>query len=143
MFRRSLLAAALFAAPAFAADAVVADKAAPAIVAQANDPKIQIAILLDTSGSMDGLINQTRAQLWRIVNTFATAKKDGKRPRLELALYHYGNDSIPSAQQYVKQLVPLTTDLDRVSEALKGQPFEIVTTNLSEEQERQLRASFV
>lgn len=126
MFRRSLLAAALFAAPAFAAAPVVADKAP--VVAQANDPKIQIAILLDTSGSMDGLINQTREQLWRIVNTFATAKKDGKRPRLELALYHYGNDSIPSAQHYVKQLVPLTTDLDRVSEAL----FKL-TTNGGEE----------
>ncbi len=119
MFRKSLLAAcaaALTTAPCFAADKP-ADPA-PMVEKSAVEPKIQIAILLDTSGSMDGLINQTREQLWRIVNTFATAKKDGKRPKLELALYHYGNDSIPAAEHHVKMLVPLTTDLDRVSEAL-------------------------
>ncbi len=108
MFRKSLLAAMLAALTSLSA---FASEKAP-------EPKIQVAILLDTSGSMDGLINQTREQLWRIVNTFATAKKDGKRPTLELALYHYGNDSIPASAHHVKQLVPLTTDLDRVSEEL-------------------------
>ncbi|GMU62176.1 MAG: hypothetical protein AMXMBFR34_39390 [Myxococcaceae bacterium] len=82
------------------------------------DPKVQIAILIDTSSSMDGLINQTREQLWRIVNTFATAKRDGKRAKLELALYEYGNDSLPAGNDYVRRVVPLTTDLDKVSEAL-------------------------
>ena len=28
-------------------------------------PRIRVAILLDTSGSMDGLIDQTRNQLWQ------------------------------------------------------------------------------
>ena len=121
MFRKTLFAAcvaALTAAPCFAeADKPVDPKAAITSKIGA-EPKIQIAILLDTSGSMDGLINQTREQLWRIVNTFATAKKEGKRPRLELALYQYGNDSIPAAQHHVQRIVPLTTDLDKVSEAL-------------------------
>ncbi|MEW5743691.1 MAG: vWA domain-containing protein [Myxococcota bacterium] len=85
-----------------------------------SDPKVQIAILIDTSSSMDGLINQTREQLWRIVNTFATAKRDGKRAKLELALYEYGNDNLPSGNDFVRRVVPLTTDLDRVSEALFG-----------------------
>ncbi|MDP1829779.1 MAG: VWA domain-containing protein [Archangium sp.] len=121
MFRKSLLAAcvaALTAAPCFAeADKPIDPK--PAIESKVMaEPKIQIAILLDTSGSMDGLINQTREQLWRIVNTFATAKKEGKRPKLELALYQYGNDSIPAGQHHVQRIVPLTTDLDKVSEAL-------------------------
>lgn len=121
MFRKSLLAAcaaALTAAPCLAeADKPIDPK--PAIEAKISaEPKVQIAILLDTSGSMDGLINQTREQLWRIVNTFATAKKDGKRARLELALYQYGNDSIPAAAHHVQKIVPLTTDLDKVSEAL-------------------------
>ena len=30
---------------------------------------IQVAILLDTSGSMDGLIEQAKSRLWNIVNT--------------------------------------------------------------------------
>ncbi len=120
MFRKTLLAAcaaALTAAPCFA-DSPPAEPQ-PVIEAKIGaEPKIQIAILLDTSGSMDGLINQTREQLWRIVYTFATAKKEGKRPRLELALYQYGNDSISADQHYVQRIVPLTTDLDKVSEAL-------------------------
>lgn len=120
MFRKSLLAAcaaALTAAPCLA-DAKPVDPK-PAIESKIMaEPKIQIAILLDTSGSMDGLINQTREQLWRIVNTFATAKKEGKRPRLELALYQYGNDGISAEQHHVQRIVPLTTDLDKVSEAL-------------------------
>ncbi len=90
------------------------------LAAEAPDaqPKIQIAILLDTSNSMDGLINQTREQLWRIVNTFATAKRNGKSPRLELALYQYGNSGLSQESGYIQRLVPLTTDLDKVSEAL-------------------------
>jgi len=81
-------------------------------------PHIQIALLLDTSGSMDGLIDQARASLWHIVNDLASAKKDGRRPDLEVALYEYGKSSIPAERDYLNMLVPLTTDLDRVSEAL-------------------------
>jgi len=74
-------------------------------------PKIQVAILLDNSGSMNGLINQAKAQLWKFVNEFATTKKDGKVPVLEVALYTYGNPP-------PKQIVALTNDLDLVSERL-------------------------
>ena len=41
---------------------------------------IQMAILLDTSGSMEGLIEQAKTQLWKIVNEMALAKKHGKVP---------------------------------------------------------------
>ena len=34
---------------------------------------IEMAILLDTSGSMQGLIEQAKSQLWRIVNEMAAA----------------------------------------------------------------------
>ncbi len=106
---RSLVAAAsaccLAAAPAFG-NAVV------------RKPVIQVAILLDTSNSMDGLIDQARKQLWRIVNELATARKDGKAPELQVALYEYGNDSLSSESGYIRRVLPLTTDLDRVSEEL-------------------------
>ena len=80
--------------------------------------KIQLAILLDTSGSMSGLIDQAKAQLWSIVNEFATTKKDGKVPDFEVALYEYGNDGLSSENGYVRRILPLTTDLDKVSEEL-------------------------
>jgi hypothetical protein len=37
---------------------------------------------------------------------------------LEVALYEYGSGHYPAEEGYLKQLVPLTDDLDRVSEAL-------------------------
>jgi hypothetical protein len=81
-------------------------------------PLIQLAILLDTSGSMQGLIEQAKTQLWQIVNTMATAKRDGAVPRLEVALYEYGKSSIPAPEGYLRQIVPLSEDLDKISEEL-------------------------
>lgn len=78
-------------------------------------PRIQMAILLDNSGSMSGLIDQARGELWRVVNEFVTAKVDGQRPELQVAVYHYGS---PPATR----LVELTDDLDKVSEALFAIP---------------------
>ena len=80
--------------------------------------RIQLAILLDTSGSMDGLIDQAKSRLWKIVNELATARKNGKAPRLQVALYEYGQSSLPAAQGYLRCVLPLSEDLDRVSEEL-------------------------
>jgi hypothetical protein len=80
--------------------------------------KIQIAILLDSSNSMDGLIDQTRTQLWQIVNSLTKVTKDGEVPELEVALYHYGNDNLPSSEGFVRLLTGFTPELDLVSEKL-------------------------
>lgn len=80
--------------------------------------KIQIAILLDSSNSMDGLIDQTRTQIWQIVNYLTKVTKDGEVPELEVALYHYGNDNLPSSEGYVRLLTGFTRELDLVSEKL-------------------------
>jgi hypothetical protein len=79
---------------------------------------IQMAILLDTSGSMSGLIEQAKTQLWSIVNEFAMAKRGGKVPVVQVALYEYGKSSIPSKENYLRMILPLTTDLDKVSAEL-------------------------
>lgn len=80
--------------------------------------RIQVALLLDTSNSMDGLINQAKSQLWKMVNELATSTKYGETPEIELALYDYGNSNIPASTGYVRQISPFTADLDLVSEAL-------------------------
>jgi hypothetical protein len=80
--------------------------------------KIQLAILLDSSNSMDGLIDQTRTQLWSIVNSLAKVTKDNETPELQVALYHYGNDGLPATTGYVQKLTEFTTELDLVSEKL-------------------------
>lgn len=81
-------------------------------------PLVQLALLLDTSNSMDGLINQAKTQLWNIVGEFAKTKLAGQTPRLEVALYEYGNDRLPATEGYVRMVAPLTDDLDKISEAL-------------------------
>ncbi|OCK51767.1 hypothetical protein BA768_03395 [Chryseobacterium sp. CBo1] len=82
-----------------------------------KDNKIQVALLLDTSNSMDGLIDQAKSRLWNIVNTLTTLKYNGKSPQVEIALYEYGNDGLQD-ENYIRQVTPLTQDLDLVSEKL-------------------------
>ncbi len=93
-----------------------------------NPPKIQLAILLDTSGSMDGLIDQTRNQLWQVVNEFSTAKRNGITPILEVALFEYGNDGNSRDTGFVRMLNNFTRELDKVSEGL----FSLTTNGGSE-----------
>ena len=81
-------------------------------------PLMQIAILLDTSSSMDGLIDQTRTQLWKIVNELASAEKGGNNPILEVALFEYGNDNLSDDLGFVRMVQPFTRDLDHISEKL-------------------------
>lgn len=83
-----------------------------------NQPRIQLAILLDTSSSMSGLIDQTRNQLWQVVNEFAKSKKNDITPSLEVAIYEYGNSRLSAEGGYIRQVTALTGELDQVSEAL-------------------------
>ena len=103
---------------ALAAHAALAADEPTAPVEVKDQPLIQIAVLLDTSNSMDGLIAQAKTQLWKIVNEFATARKGGKIPRLQVALYEYGNDRLPREEGHIRMVLPLTDDLDKVSEEL-------------------------
>jgi len=103
-------------------------------------PRIQIALLLDTSNSMDGLIGQAKSQLWTLVNELGEGKKHGQTPIIELALYEYGNSNISVSKGYIRQVLSLTTDLDDVSEKLfalstnGGQEYagEVLTKSLDE-----------
>ncbi len=100
--------------PAMSADQEakpVAAKKAEAPKNAEDGPLVQMAILLDNSGSMSGLINQARQHIWKVVNEFATVRRDGKEPRLQVALYKYANGT-------PERLTEFTDDLDKVSELL-------------------------
>lgn len=85
---------------------------------KSDNTRVQVALLLDTSNSMDGLIEQTKSRLWNIINTITTLKYEGKEPIIEIALYEYGNDGLSRQSDYIRQVTPLTTDLDLISEKL-------------------------
>ncbi|TXF88430.1 VWA domain-containing protein [Neolewinella aurantiaca] len=86
----------------------------------ATSSRIQIAFLLDTSSSMDGLIDQAKARLWNILNEILKVEKDGTTPDIEVALYQYGNSSLLPGNGYIQQVAGLTTDVDLISAKLFG-----------------------
>lgn len=88
--------------------------------ATAQPPKIQLALLLDTSSSMDGLIDQARSQLWAVVNALDAATFEDATPRLEIAVYEYGNDGLSAQGGFIRRVVPFSSELDVVSDGLFG-----------------------
>lgn len=92
-------------------------------IVSAHDPvcrprPIDLVICLDTSSSMDGLIDSARARLWDIVNSLASARPT---PHLRVGLITYGspNNSTGSNGWLVKQ-TDLTSDLDSVYARMMG-----------------------
>lgn len=89
---------------------------------------IKVALLLDTSNSMDGLIDQAKAQLWDIVNELSYAKCGNQKPNLQIAIYEYGNDRLNGDEGFIRQVLAFTDDLDDISKELFS-----LTTNGGEE----------
>ena len=98
------------------------------VVEHTKNHTIKVALLLDTSGSMDGLIDQAKAQLWEIVNQLSFAKHGTKHPDLYIALYEYGNDNIEASDGFIRKVIDFSNDLDLISEKL----FALTTNGGSE-----------
>lgn len=62
---------------------------------------------------MNGLIDQARAHIWEVVHELGQTTQDGQVPRLQVALYHYGD--VPFLH---KPLLHFSDDLDEVSRVL-------------------------
>ena len=90
------------------------------INAQQISRKVQLAILFDTSNSMDGLIDQAKTRIWSIVNEVSGLTFQGQTPKIEIAIYQYGNDGLEASQNYIQQVIDLTSDLDVISQRLFG-----------------------
>lgn len=104
-----LLVALTFALPAslFAAPIAPADKAKP----------VDVVLCLDTSNSMDGLIDSAKRKLWTIVNDLAKCQPS---PVLRVALYSYGNNDYDAKKGWVRKDLDLTGDLDEVYKQLNA-----------------------
>ena len=95
---------------------------------------VDLAICLDTSNSMDGLIGSAKQKLWAVVNELATARP---RPKLRVALYQYGNNSLNREVGWVQKVCDLTDDLDTVY----GKLFGLTTNGGTEYVARVVRAA--
>lgn len=94
-----------------------ADEPKPADVKPAEGKPIDLVICLDISGSMDGLIDSAKLQLWNVVNELARIKPT---PNLRVGLYTYGATRYDPKKGWVHKDVDLTEDLDEVYKVLNG-----------------------
>lgn len=90
---------------------------AQAAPAPAPEPRrdVDLVLCLDTSNSMDGLIDSARRRLWDVVNDLTRLRPV---PRLRVALLSYGNNRYPQNEGWVRVDAPFTDDLDFISERL-------------------------
>ncbi|KPK86627.1 MAG: hypothetical protein AMJ81_00760 [Phycisphaerae bacterium SM23_33] len=103
-------------------------------MAEVQPRHIDLAICLDTSNSMDGLIDSAKQKLWAIVNELATARP---RPLLRVGLYQYGNNGLKRDVGWVQKVCDLTDDLDTVY----GKLFGLTTNGGTEYVARVIRAA--
>lgn len=76
---------------------------------------VDLVIALDTSTSMDDLLDSARGSLWDVVNELETAQP---RPALRVALIAYGSPAYDSRNGWVRIATGFTSDLDLVSQRL-------------------------
>lgn len=70
-------------------------------------PTVEMVFVLDTTGSMSGLIEGAKARIWGIVNEVMASTS---KPQVRIGLVGYRD----KGDTYVTQVVPLTSDLDSV-----------------------------
>jgi von Willebrand factor type A domain len=74
---------------------------------------LEMVFVLDTTGSMGGLLEGAKQRIWGIVNEVMQSES---RPNVRIGLVAYRD----RGDHYVTQVLPLTNDLDQVYTALMG-----------------------
>ena len=91
-----------------------AEKKSAAKAAAAPAPaEIEVVFVLDTTGSMGGLIQAAKEKIWAIANSLASTKP---APHIKLGLIGYRD----RGDEYVTKRTDLTDDLDAVYKELMG-----------------------
>ncbi|MGH8167454.1 MAG: vWA domain-containing protein [Woeseiaceae bacterium] len=85
------------------------DDSSPAdrIAATGGKPKIDVVFVLDTTGSMSGLIQTAKEKIWSIATTMASAQPT---PEIRIGLVGYRD----RGDEYVTRVIDLSSDLDSV-----------------------------
>ena len=91
------------------ATSALAKKGKPA--PEEEHPKVEVCFVLDTTGSMGGLIAGAKAKIWSIANDLTNAEPS---PDLKISLVGYRD----RGDAYITKKFPLTDDLDAIYENL-------------------------
>ncbi len=76
-------------------------------ITASQNPKIDVVFVLDTTGSMSGLIQTAKEKIWSIATTMASAQQT---PEIRIGLVGYRD----RGDAYVTKVVDLSDDLDSV-----------------------------
>ncbi len=76
-------------------------------------PRAEVVFVLDTTGSMGGLLDGAKKKIWSIANEIL---KGSPKPDLRVGLVAYRD----KGDAYVTQVTDLTADLDKIYEVLLG-----------------------
>ena len=76
-----------------------------------DKPTIELVFVIDTTGSMGGLINGAKQKIWGIVNEVL---KSPSKPEVRMGLVAYRDHG----DAYITQILPVTRDLDKVYSTL-------------------------
>src|SRR5215475_9398602 len=76
-----------------------------------DKPTMEMVFVLDTTGSMGGLLTGAKERIWGIVNE---VMQTSKLSSVKVGLVAYRD----RGDQYVRQVLPLTEDLDKVYSTL-------------------------
>src|SRR5437764_14212279 len=102
---------------AFTAVALIFALGPPAVGQTAQQkgdpPKVEVVFVLDTTGSMGGLIDAAKQKIWSISNQIAAGQP---APQVKIGLVAYRD----RGDEYVTRVYPLTDDLDAVHTNLMG-----------------------
>lgn len=79
----------------------------------AQRQQIEVCFVLDTTGSMSGLIEGAKQKIWSIANTIIAVRD---KPQIKLALIGYRD----KGDEYVTRLYDLTDDIDTVYKHLQA-----------------------
>ncbi len=102
----TLTATAVAVVPMVQRSAVVPSPISPPSVPEER-PQIEVVFVLDTTGSMGGLIDAAKEKIWSIATTMASANN---APHIKIGLVAYRD----RGDDYVTQVTPLSEDLDQV-----------------------------
>src|SRR6266536_3128727 len=105
----------LLASSAAAGERAPARVTAVTPVVRAAAPRVEVAFVLDTTGSMGGLIDGAKRKIWSIARRIGEGRP---RPDLRIALVGYRD----LGDEYVTRVHDFSRDMDEVHERLMAPP---------------------
>jgi len=79
--------------------------------------KIQLCLILDVSGSMDGLLSQAQNEIWKTIAFLEGFEKDSLETRIEIGVISYGNQNY-AENGHIRIISNFTSNIEEIATGL-------------------------